>query len=330
MYFKLNQEENDMKKKRANRGGDAGTTGDGVAHVPTPLTEDQKQVLQVVREADAEERVSVRHREDRKILTRAQSGWIPQTLTEWDNLRAVAHSIENPAPIHDPDEPGGLAEPHDHAMNVDITEMCFRAAYSQILSCRQTLAHAQQPRPVPVDLSDSDDYLVAETRSRQEDLSRFHPGGVRAPVEEPTWSTRESPEVIARLQENLGVVEHKVAELVLEHPWIAFRLGVGPNPTVRSTRSTEPAPRRHVPTDRSVKKARERHRERGIPMYPPWAASQSVMYTDVVQDIGLRPKGKTLDRIVTKKGYVPGNIRWATYPEQRDNQDRNPTPKKRR
>ena len=36
-------------------------------------------------------------------------------------------------------------------------------------------------------------------------------------------------------------------------------------------------------------------------------------------ELGLRPKGKTLDRINNNGNYVPGNVRWATKREQRAN-----------
>lgn len=46
-----------------------------------------------------------------------------------------------------------------------------------------------------------------------------------------------------------------------------------------------------------------------------------------VDDMGIRPDGKTLDRIDNDKGYHPKNCRWATAKEQRANQ-RAPTPPK--
>lgn len=38
-----------------------------------------------------------------------------------------------------------------------------------------------------------------------------------------------------------------------------------------------------------------------------------------VADMGMRPEGKTLDRIDGDKGYEPGNCRWATRAEQNAN-----------
>lgn len=43
-----------------------------------------------------------------------------------------------------------------------------------------------------------------------------------------------------------------------------------------------------------------------------------------VQDVGPRPSPKhTLDRRDGKRGYEPGNVRWATQQEQLRNQSRN-------
>jgi hypothetical protein len=39
-------------------------------------------------------------------------------------------------------------------------------------------------------------------------------------------------------------------------------------------------------------------------------------------EVGVRPSREhTLDRIDNAKGYVPGNMRWATKPEQEQNKD---------
>lgn len=36
-------------------------------------------------------------------------------------------------------------------------------------------------------------------------------------------------------------------------------------------------------------------------------------------DVGLRPEGKTLDRVDVDRGYEPGNVKWSTLQEQRWN-----------
>jgi hypothetical protein len=44
-------------------------------------------------------------------------------------------------------------------------------------------------------------------------------------------------------------------------------------------------------------------------------------YENFLTDMGLRPKGKTIDRHPNKDGdYEPGNCRWATQSEQNINQ----------
>lgn len=42
-------------------------------------------------------------------------------------------------------------------------------------------------------------------------------------------------------------------------------------------------------------------------------------FEEFFADVGPRPKGMTLDRIVNDQGYRPRNCRWATVAEQRNN-----------
>lgn len=53
----------------------------------------------------------------------------------------------------------------------------------------------------------------------------------------------------------------------------------------------------------------------GVTFWPEWAVSFDAFYAH----IGPRPKGTTLDRIDTTKGYQPGNVRWATTIQQARN-----------
>lgn len=51
-----------------------------------------------------------------------------------------------------------------------------------------------------------------------------------------------------------------------------------------------------------------RYGGRGVTVCHSWSAS----FADFLAHIGPRPDGTTLDRIDSRRGYEPGNVRWAT------------------
>lgn len=65
-----------------------------------------------------------------------------------------------------------------------------------------------------------------------------------------------------------------------------------------------------------------RYGGRGIAVCPEWAISFAAFAKYVCETIGDRPARHTIDRIDNDKNYEPGNIRWATYRQQRINQSR--------
>lgn len=53
---------------------------------------------------------------------------------------------------------------------------------------------------------------------------------------------------------------------------------------------------------------------RGIRIAPEW-----MEFSNFLQSMGNRPRGKTLDRIKVNGDYCPGNCRWATIKQQNRN-----------
>ena len=62
---------------------------------------------------------------------------------------------------------------------------------------------------------------------------------------------------------------------------------------------------------------------RGIGMHPEWADSFEAFEAYILEVLGEKPEGETLDRVDNEKGYVPGNLRWASQPVQARNTRRN-------
>ena len=59
---------------------------------------------------------------------------------------------------------------------------------------------------------------------------------------------------------------------------------------------------------------------RGISVHPKWRYDQYSFIRYMLNTLGDRPAGFSLDRIDNDKGYIPGNLRWADRVTQNTNQ----------
>lgn len=65
--------------------------------------------------------------------------------------------------------------------------------------------------------------------------------------------------------------------------------------------------------------AYKHYMDRGITMYPLWYNSFKDFESYILETLGHRPEGYSLDRIDNDGNYEPGNLRWATAEEQAKN-----------
>lgn len=59
---------------------------------------------------------------------------------------------------------------------------------------------------------------------------------------------------------------------------------------------------------------------RGITIHPDWAYDYAAFKDYILGTLGEKPASNySLDRIDNDRGYIPGNLRWATYYQQNHN-----------
>ena len=58
---------------------------------------------------------------------------------------------------------------------------------------------------------------------------------------------------------------------------------------------------------------------RGITVHKPWIEDSNAFIRWVIENLGRRPEGHSIDRISVNGDYAPGNLRWATLFQQASN-----------
>jgi GrpB-like predicted nucleotidyltransferase (UPF0157 family) len=84
----------------------------------------------------------------------------------------------------------------------------------------------------------------------------------------------------------------------------------------------------NTPTYRSWANMLHRCQNPRVPSYRHYGAKgitvckRWLLFKNFLADMGVRPKGRTLDRIKNHLGYKPSNCRWATHRQQINNRGR--------